>query len=166
MKTDKIYVVGFMAAGKSTVARALAARLGWRVDDIDDCIEARERQTIAEIFAGRGEPYFRRVEREMLLGLLPVRHSVVATGGGTFVDPANRAIIKDDGVSVWLDVPFEEVVQRVPSDRRRPLAQDRTEFERLFAARQIAYRQAHLRLDAARAPTAELVERTLDWLGW
>jgi dephospho-CoA kinase len=63
---DKIYLVGFMACGKSMLARALGSRLDWRVEDIDDLIEVRERQTIADIFAKHGEPYFRQVERDML----------------------------------------------------------------------------------------------------
>ena len=66
MITDKIYLVGFMASGKSTIARALAARLHWRSEDIDDLIERRERKTIADIFAKQGEPYFRSAEREIL----------------------------------------------------------------------------------------------------
>ena len=92
-----------MAAGKTTVARALAARLGWRADDVDELIEARERRTVADIFARNGEPYFRSLERDILRLLLPLRHLVVATGGGTFMDPDNRAAINLDGVSVWLD---------------------------------------------------------------
>ena len=107
MTADKIYLVGFMAAGKTTVARALAERLGWRAEDIDELIEARERRTVAEIFARHGEPYFRALERDILKLLLPLRHVVVATGGGTFMDPENRTAINMDGVSVWLDVPLE-----------------------------------------------------------
>ena len=91
VKTDKVYLVGFMGAGKSTLARALAARLDWRAEDIDARIEAREGRTIATIFAREGEPYFRSVERQVLVDLLPLRHAVVATGGGTFADPENRA---------------------------------------------------------------------------
>src|SRR5690349_24735999 len=83
---DKIYLVGFMAAGKSTVGRAVSNRLGWRAEDVDELIEARERQTVADIFARRGEPYFRGVERDIVKLLLPMRHVVVATGGGTFMD--------------------------------------------------------------------------------
>jgi len=79
---DKIYLVGFMAAGKTTVAHALASRLGWRVEDVDALIEARERRPVSEIFARAGEPYFRAVEREILKVLLPIRHVVIATGGG------------------------------------------------------------------------------------
>jgi shikimate kinase len=165
MRTDKIYLVGFMGAGKTTVARALGQRLGWRVEDLDAQIEARERSTVAEVFASRGEPYFRAAEREVLRRLVSLRHAVVATGGGTYADLNNRALINADGVAVWLDLPFSTALDRVPADGRRPLAADRGQFEALFHARQAAYRDAHLRLDAA-APVEELVERILDWLGY
>ena len=147
MTVDKIFLVGFMAAGKTTVARALAERLKWRAEDVDELIEARERKTVSEIFVRQGEPYFRTVEREILRLLLPLRHVVVATGGGTFVDPENRGAINRDGLSVWLDVPFDEVLARVPADGRRPLAADRAQMERLFTARRLAYAQAHLRVE-------------------
>ena len=162
MKTDKIYLVGFMAAGKTSLARALGARLSWRVEDVDELIEARERHTIADIFARRGEPYFRAVEREIVRLLLPLRHTIVATGGGTFADPENRAAINRDGLSIWMDVPFDEIVMRLPVDGRRPLATDRDQLERLFAIRQISYAQAQVRLDGRRAPIGELVERVVD----
>ena len=164
MTADKVYLVGFMAAGKTTVARALAARLGWRAEDIDELIEARERRTVADIFARQGEAYFRSVEREILRLLLPLRHVVVATGGGTFMDPDNRAAIKLDGLTVWLDVPFEVVLSRLPANGRRPLAADRVQMERLFAMRQAAYAQAHLRIDAQQAPAEEIAERIMDTL--
>jgi len=160
--TDKIYLVGFMAAGKTTVARALAAKLGWRAEDIDALIEARDRRTVADIFARQGEPYFRGVEREILRLLLPIRHVVVATGGGTFMDPENRSAINLDGLSVWLDVPFDELLTRLPSDGRRPLAADRAQMERLFVQRQAAYAQAHLRIDAMAAAPEVVVERILE----
>ena len=162
MTTDKIYLVGFMAAGKTTVARALAARLGWRAEDVDELIEARERRPVADIFARQGELYFRTIEREILRLLLPIRHAVIATGGGTFMDLENRAAINLDGFSVWLDVPFETVLARLPADGRRPLAADRGQMERLFVARQAAYAQAHLRLEAGAAPADEIAERILE----
>jgi shikimate kinase len=160
--TDKIYLVGFMAAGKTTVARALAARLGWRAEDIDELIEARERRPVAEIFARQGELYFRALERDILKLLMPIRHAVVATGGGTFMDVENRTAINLDGLSVWLDVPFETVLSRIPADGRRPLAADRQQMERLFAVRQAAYAQAHVRLDAGHARAEEIAERILE----
>ncbi len=164
MKADKIYLVGFMAAGKTTLARALAKRLGWEAVDIDDEIERRERQPVSDIFARRGEPYFRAVERQVLMDHLAARHLVVATGGGTFADVQNRAAINSDGVSVWLDVPLERLIGRVPADGRRPLAADRAGFERLYYQRRAAYEQAHIRLDAGRASVDALVEQLVDWL--
>jgi shikimate kinase len=161
---DKIYLVGFMASGKSTTARALAARLDWQAEDVDDLIEARERRTIAEIFARQGEAYFRAVERDILALLQPLRHVVVATGGGTFGEPESRALIHRDGVSVWLDVPLVDLIPRIPLDGRRPLAADRAQLDRLYATRLEAYRLAHLRVDAGRAPVDVVVDRVLDGL--
>jgi len=164
LKADKIYLVGFMAAGKTTLAKALARRLDWQAVDIDELIESRERQPVAEIFATRGEAYFRTVERQVLVEQLAPRHLVVATGGGTFADVQNRAAINGDGVSVWLDVPLERLIARVPADGRRPLAADRPGFERLYHLRRAAYEQAHVRLDAGRASVDALVEQLVDWL--
>jgi shikimate kinase len=159
---DKIYLVGFMAAGKTTVARLLGARLGWRAEDVDELIEARERLTVAEIFQRHGEPYFRNVEREILRLLLPLRHAVVATGGGTFMDADNQQAINRDGLSIWLDVPFQTVLARLPADGRRPLAADLGQLERLYAIRQAAYSRAQIRIDVGVAPPEEISERILD----
>jgi len=158
--TDKIYLVGFMAAGKTTVARRLATRLGWRSEDVDELIEARERATVSEIFAKQGEPYFRSVEREILRLIVPLRHAVVATGGGTFMDAESQQAINLDGTSVWLDVPLATVIARLPTDGRRPLSADRAQMERLFAVRQTAYARAHHRIDAA-GPADEIAKRIL-----
>ena len=165
MKADKLYLVGFMGAGKTTVARSLARRMGWRFDDIDERIETRERRAVSTIFAQHGETYFRQLERQMLYELLPERNIVVATGGGTFVDPENRAAMLTDGAVVWLDLPLTRVIERVPADGRRPLAADRVQMERLFTERQLAYSQAHVRIDASR-PVDEIVERLLEWIGY
>jgi shikimate kinase len=164
VKADKIYLVGFMAAGKTTLARALARRLDWAAVDIDELIEKREHMTVADIFSRHGEPHFRALERAVLVEQLQPRHVVVATGGGTFVDPVNRAAINADGVSIWLDVPLDRVIARLPADGRRPLAADRSEFEHLYHRRCAAYEQAHRRLDAGRASVDALVEQVVDWL--
>ena len=165
MKADKIYLVGFMGAGKSSVARALSRRIGWRAEDIDERIEAREGRRVADIFAQRGEPYFRDIESAVLRELLSERQLIVASGGGTFADPGNRAIMLADGAVAWLDVPLARIIERVPQDGRRPLAADRTQMEQLFERRRAAYSQAHVRIDASR-PVPEVVERVLDWIGY
>ena len=161
MNTDKVYLVGFMSAGKTSAARLLAEALDWHAEDIDELIEARERLTVTDIFAKFGEPYFRSAERDILRVLLPLRRTVVATGGGTFVDPDNRTAINLDGLSVWLDVPFPEILSRLPADGRRPLAADLSQLERLYHLRRTAYEQAHLRIDAAGATPPEIVQKIL-----
>jgi shikimate kinase len=164
VRTDKVYLVGFMGAGKTTVARALARRLGWRTADVDELIEVRERLNVSTIFAKRGEPYFRAVERAVLLDQIPARHLVVATGGGTFVDLQNRAAMKQDGATVWLDVPLDRLIARVPADGRRPLAADRAEFERLYTARRVAYAEAEYRVDVGRKSVDGIAEEIVHWL--
>jgi shikimate kinase len=165
VKADKLYLVGFMGAGKTSVARALGRRIGWRVEDIDQRIESRERRSVASIFAQSGEPYFRQAERSILHELLPERNVIVATGGGTFVDPDNRLEMLADGAVAWLDVPLTRILDRVPPDGRRPLAADREQMEQLFLRRQVAYGLAHVRVDASR-PVDEVVERLLEWIGF
>jgi len=160
-----LYLVGFMGAGKTTVARALAKRLDWTMEDIDERIERRERRDISTIFRQEGEPYFRAIERDELIALLPQRGTVVATGGGTVIDAGNRELMLRDGAVIWLDAAFSVIVSRVPVDGRRPLAADRIEMERLYNQRLMAYRQAHLRVDAGRGSVEDLVDQIVDWLG-
>ena len=164
MTADKIYLVGFMGAGKTTLAQALARRLGWQAEDVDALIETRERRSVVDIFARDGEPYFRALERQVIYSLLPLRHAVVATGGGTFVDPENRAAINADGVSVWLDVPLDGLLTRIPADGRRPLANDRLQLAMMYETRRLAYQQAQVRLDASLARAEELVEQLMELL--
>ena len=165
MNADKIYLVGFMGAGKTTVARALGRRLGWPVEDIDERIEARERRSVAAIFAQNGESYFRQQERQALSELLPQRQIVIATGGGTFAEPDNRALMLADGAVVWLDIPLPRVLERVPADGRRPLAADRMQMEQLYVRRRLSYAEAHLRIDGTE-PVPDVVARLLEWVGF
>lgn len=165
MRADKIYLVGFMGAGKSSVAKALGKRLDWKVEDVDACIERDERRDIPTIFREDGEPYFRSREREVLIQLLPERGAVVASGGGTFADPGNRELMLRDGAVVWLDAPFATIVNRIPSDGRRPLATDRLAMEQLYNQRLAAYRLAHFRVDAGRGSVEELVDHIVELLG-
>ncbi|MFO7695285.1 MAG: shikimate kinase [Vicinamibacterales bacterium] len=165
MRADKVYLVGFMAAGKSSLAREVGRRLGWKVEDVDERIEARERRSVAAIFAIDGEAYFRAVEREVVQQLQPPRHVVVATGGGTFVDPELRAMMKGDGAVFWIDAPLGHIIDRLPRDGSRPLAANRLQLASLYESRRMAYVQAHVRLDATRASVGDLADQIVEWLG-
>lgn len=165
MRADKVYLVGFMGAGKTSLARELGRRLGWNVEDVDAHIETRERRTITEIFTQSGEAHFRMTERLVVRDLLPLRHVVVATGGGTFVDADSRAAILEDGAVFWLDVPLQSLLDRIPLDGSRPLAPNRAQMEQLYLLRLPAYAQAHVRLDGARQSIGELADFVIDWLG-
>ena len=164
MQKDKIYLVGFMAAGKTTVASTLGNRLGWTVVDLDARIELQEQQTISEIFATHGEKHFRAAEKRALTELLAHRHTVIATGGGTFVSIENRELINNDGCSVWLDVSLNTIAERLPLDGTRPLAAKRDSMASLYAARRSAYKHAHLHLKADPATTDELASQIVTYL--
>lgn len=149
-RTPGIYVVGFMASGKTTIGRRAAARLGWTFADLDDDIEAGQQMPIPGIFAARGEREFRRIENEALrarLNTIASGHStVLAVGGGAFVEPANYDLLQANGVSVWLDCPLEVARRRVEQATHRPLARDPATFARLYEERLPFYRRADFRV--------------------
>ncbi|MGO9256820.1 MAG: shikimate kinase [Bryobacteraceae bacterium] len=145
-RTPGLYVVGFMGAGKTTVGRHLAHRLGWSFFDTDEEIERSEGCTIAEIFAQRGEAEFRRMETQIIQHHMRFiergRPAVLALGGGAFAEPANRQILGYNGITIWLDCPFEVVERRVAQHAGRPLARDPAYFAALFEVRREHYRLA------------------------
>ncbi len=117
-----IVLVGFMAAGKTTVGRLVARRLGWSFLDLDSEIEARAGTSIAAIFRDRGEAAFRELESELTPALVSRHDSVLATGGGWAVRHGTIDALPDTAVSVWLDISPEEAVRRAAADPTlRPL---------------------------------------------
>src|SRR5580658_6196024 len=147
-----VYLAGFMGSGKTTVARVLADRLGWDFIDLDTEIEFAEETTIAQLFETRGELEFRRIETE---ALKKVMHrvergmpSVVALGGGSFVQPGNTELLDGHGISVWLDCSFETIEARITEADSRPLARDSERFRQLYEERRAAYGLANYRIDA------------------
>ena len=148
-RTPGLYLVGFMASGKTTIGRLLADELGWNFVDLDEDIEASQKTPIAEIFDTRGEEEFRKIEREAVRKRVgEVEHGkpmVVALGGGAFAQQANRELLTEHGVTIWLDCPFEVVSKRVEGSDR-PLARDREKFRRLYEDRRGIYEQAEHRI--------------------
>lgn len=167
-RTPGVFLVGFMGSGKSTVGRHLAHRIGWSFFDIDCEIEAAERTTIAELFETRGEAEFRRIEtailREHVRWIERGRPAVLALGGGAFTEQANRELLANNGITVWLDCPFEIVKRRVAQQHGgalRPLARDPEKFESLWNTRRSVYQLADLHVPVTRDDPDEAVAAIL-----
>jgi shikimate kinase len=130
-----------MGAGKSTVGRALGARLGVPFVDLDEAFEALSGLTIRCAFEERGEAWFRERETELLRGTEALPDAVVALGGGTFTFPENRAVVQRSGRSVFLDLPFEAIAARLGAKAAdRPLFRSLDEARALYDARLASYR--------------------------
>lgn len=158
----RIFLTGFMGAGKSTVGAELARSLGWQLVDLDAEIERLAGATVREIFARQGEAEFRRRERELLLATTIRDSVVVATGGGTLADPANLAAARRAGTVVWLHPAFETLMQRIgPLGKQdRPLFRDETAALALYRERLPQYRAADLTVEIGRDETpAEIAAR-------
>jgi shikimate kinase len=164
-RTPGIYLVGFMGSGKSTAGRGLARALGWRFADLDEDIESRRQLSIPEIFDLLGEAGFRAIEHECLRRRVrDVERGVpwvIAVGGGCFAQPANFDLIQQNGVSVWLDAPFEMIRSRLAYSTNRPLARDAAQLEALFQARKQHYEKADYRIEVGLEGSLGAVEAIL-----
>jgi len=160
----RVFLIGFMGAGKTSVGQALARKLGWSFRDLDRIIEAREQKTVAEIFAELGEAGFRAAESAALTELLQEGGSpkdlVVALGGGTFAQAANRdALLKANAMTVLLEAPLEELQRRCANDSTvRPLALQEARFAELYQQRQQAYSLARRRVETSGKTVDEVAQ--------
>jgi shikimate kinase len=159
----KIYLVGFMGAGKTTVGRELASRVDMPFFDLDDLVEAAEKRSIKELFAEHGEAYFRKRERDILRSTRYLERAVIATGGGTFTFDENIQFIQSEGYSVYLSAPYSLLRARVGDKAaERPLFRDDLTAHELYNARIRYYRMSDLTLEIREEDTTtEIVERLL-----
>ena len=165
-RTPGIYIVGFMGSGKSTVGRYLADEIGWRFADLDEDIEREQQQAISELFATAGEEEFRRLESEAILRRIQTikrgMPTVLALGGGAFCREHNIEVLKDNGITLWIDTDFAVMRKRVEGSSHRPLARDPQRFEKLYQERRCLYAQAEYRVemteDNSRAAVAKILE--------
>ncbi|HEY7402202.1 MAG TPA: shikimate kinase [Candidatus Angelobacter sp.] len=158
----RVALIGFMGAGKTTVGRALAGRLRCQFQDLDDLIEQREGQSVAQIFASAGEAGFRQAESAALRDLLQEKTGssdlVLALGGGAFVQPQNRALLEQAGaITVLLEAPLEELRRRCQAEKKvRPLAEQEARFAELFANRRADYELARFRVQTMDKPVEQI----------
>ena len=152
-----VALVGLMGAGKTTVGRRLATALGLPFADADAEIAAAAGRSIEEIFAERGECEFRRGERQVIARLLAGPPHVLATGGGAFIDPRTRALMKARAISIWLKAPIEVLMRRVARRDDRPLLKEpdpEAVMRRLMEERDPIYAEADITVETAHGPHA------------
>ena len=162
---QRLIITGFMCAGKTTVARALAARLNCAWLDLDDLIVARAGRSVPAIIDEDGEARFRELETEALRSALSESDArIIALGGGAWAFEQNRTLIAErDGFTVWLDAPFELCWQRIRSEGdARPLARDREKAARLYGARRALYELADLRVQVTEERSTEDVAAEIE----
>ncbi len=159
-----VVLVGMMGVGTTTIGRKLAQLLAVPFADADEAIEEAAQLSVSEIFERFGEAYFRDGERRVIARLLEAGPSVLATGGGAFVQPETQALILDRGVAVWLDSDVATLVERVKRKDSRPLLRGGDPKElvtRLKAEREGAYAKAPIKVMSNAGPHGEAVNRIL-----
>lgn len=155
MKIERVFLIGFMGSGKSTVGQLLAKETGWKFLDLDHYIETRQNKTIAQIFSAHGEPEFRKKENEALNEIIQQEKVIVATGGGTPCYYNNMDIMNKTGLTIYLQLSAEELRKRLlPARAARPLIADKSDAELLtfikekVSEREPFYQKAHATADA------------------
>lgn len=145
----KVYLTGFMGAGKTAVGERLGVRLGLPFVDLDAEIEQRAGASVSEIFEHSGEAGFRSLEQRTLAELAAASEGVIAVGGGTVTLEESAELMRSTGVTAWLNTPFATIVERIGAlgKRDRPLFRDEVQAWELYRARLPAYRRCDLRVD-------------------
>jgi shikimate kinase len=162
---QNIALVGFMATGKSAVGRNLARKLHRRFVDLDALIEKAEGRKVWEIFAEKGESYFRRLEKQTLEQILSQQGQIIATGGGIILDEGNLTLLRQKSLLIGLTASTEVLVGRVGRNSKRPLlkgADVRARIEELLQQRQSRYAQADVSIDTSGLTINQVVEKILD----
>lgn len=171
MKNKLVFLTGFMASGKSTIGPILANTIGWDFYDLDRLIEEEASMSIKKIFEARGEPYFRKLETEMLKKVSELNEYIISLGGGTIASDENLGIIKSSGYLVYLESSPEATYRRLRYKRDRPALlfdgdeeptkiEFITKIESLLKQRIKYYLQADMKINTDNAP----VGRTVDHL--
>ena len=163
---ERVILIGLSGTGKTTVARVLAARLGWAAADSDEWIVARAGRPIADIFATEGEPRFRQMEHEALHALVERDHLVLATGAGIVTVERNWPLLRQASRVVWLQAPADQIIARLQSEttETRPLLAGDDPLGTLHAmttARAPLYARADIAIDTADRQPEEVAARVL-----
>lgn len=166
MKQDKIYLVGFMGTGKTTVGKLLAKRLGCDLVDVDEEIVSKQQMPISKIFEEFGEECFRNIETQTLVEVSKKSRTVVSCGGGIVLKPENIEILRQTGVCVLLTAQPQTILERVSNDTSRPLLSNVSgveQIENMLEKREAYYRNAaEITVQTDGKQAEEIVSEILD----
>jgi shikimate kinase len=166
--TQNIALIGFMAVGKSAVGRNLAKKLRCRFVDLDRLIETTAGMKISEIFAQKGEAFFRQLEKKTLAEVLQREQQVIATGGGVIMDDDSLKLLRERALLIGLTASVDVLLSRAGNSAKRPLLNDANRRERvaeLLAQREGRYAQARMTIDTSALTVDQVVEKILQFIG-
>jgi shikimate kinase len=167
MKFKKIFITGFMGTGKTTVGKLLASKLKWLFFDTDALAENAEGITIAEIFEKKGEEYFRKLEKRCFEGLSSLNEVVIATGGGTLLDPENLALAQKEGAVICLWASEEDLRKRLSKDKTRPLLKSGfSSLMELLKKREPSYKKISFHVDTSGIMPDDVCNKILEIVGY
>ena len=161
---NNIYLIGFMGAGKTTLAHSLAEVLNLNCMDLDQCIEKEEKTTISTLFEKQGEAYFRDLEVKYLKKTENLKSTIISTGGGIIGYKENRVFLKNQ-LSIYLDWPFDVLYTRIAGDKERPLSKSYDQLKALHKERLPFYEESSkIHLKCNEETPYLLVQKTVDIL--
>ena len=155
-----------MGVGKSTIGRLIAKRLKIKFIDVDKVIEKKEKKTIKRIFEDNGEKYFRKLEEKTTLKILKNNRSVIALGGGAFINNEIRQKVLSSCVSVWLKVDLDKLIKRYKRNDRRPLLDKKkinTDVKRIYQSRKKIYSLANFKINCDNIDKIKIVQKILNF---
>ncbi len=154
-----------MGVGKSTIGKRLSKKLKIKFIDIDKLIEKKEGSTINAIFENKGESYFRKIEKKVTLSEIKKTHSVIALGGGAFINTSIRKEVKNSCISFWLDLRKDHLLKRLKNLSKRPLLSSRNLNEtinKIYSERKKFYNESNFKIDCNLLEKEEIVNKILD----
>jgi shikimate kinase len=166
--TQNIALIGFMAVGKSAVGRNLAKKLRCRFVDLDRLIETTAGMKISEIFAQKGEAFFRQLEKKTLAEVLQREQQVIATGGGVIMDDDSLKLLRERALLIGLTASVDVLLSRAGNSAKRPLLNDANRRERvaeLLAQREGRYAHARMTIDTSALTVDQVVEKIMQFIG-
>ena len=166
MKLNKnLILIGYMAAGKSSIGQLLAKKLDLKFFDTDFIIERKKKMKIFEIFKKKGEPYFRNLEKKIILNLINKNNSVISLGGGAFNETV-RKVVQKNNITIWLNWSSKTLIDRIKKSNKRPVASslNNNQLKDLLINRSKIYSKANYKIDCENMEKKEIIEKIIQLL--